>query len=64
MVVLQRCKYYKEQHITLFVASEEVVETVWKDTYLIMLLGFLGLLSCPEPEAGNKTDVANMLMFA
>jgi hypothetical protein len=28
MVIVQRCKYYKEKHITLLVASEEVEETV------------------------------------
>jgi hypothetical protein len=25
--------------------------------------GLLGLLSCSEPEAGCRTDVANMVMF-
>jgi len=28
MVIVQRCKYYKEKHITLLVASEEVEEMV------------------------------------
>jgi len=28
MVIVQSCKYYKEKHITLLVASEEVEETV------------------------------------
>jgi hypothetical protein len=28
MVIVQKCKYYKEKHITLLVASEEVEETV------------------------------------
>jgi hypothetical protein len=63
MVIVQRCKYYKEKYIALLVASEEVEETVWRDIYLIMLLGLLGLLSCREPEAGSRTDVANMAKF-
>jgi hypothetical protein len=63
MAIVQRCKCYKEKHIALLVASEEDEETVWRDTYLIMLLGLLGMLSCPEPEAGSRTDVANMVMF-
>jgi len=28
MVIVQRCKYYKEKHIALLVASEEVEKTV------------------------------------
>jgi hypothetical protein len=28
MVIVQRCKYYKEKHIALLVAGEEVEETV------------------------------------
>jgi len=36
---------------------------VKKRKHLIMLLDSLGLLLCPEPEAGNRTDVANMVMF-
>jgi hypothetical protein len=63
VIIVQRCKYYKEKHIALLVASEGVEEPVRRGTYLIMLLGLLGLPSCPEPEAGSRTDFANMVMY-